>query len=1084
LAKSDDLSRTQRWLVRKQAPIRLTALASVVGLLAIVIWDLYTTMVTGGTAATFQGEVLGDLPFLVLFLVILYYILSRYSNALEKAQVNTRYQASLVDNVADVIIATDLNFTITSWNKGAEKLYGWTTEEALGKNVIDFLKTQFHSGPKEDVIARLSKERSVRGEVSQVCKDGRTIEVKGSISALVDVEGTRIGYVNIGVDITETRRAEEALRESEEKFRSIFESSGVGIGIATPDGHIIQANPTLLSMLGLSETEIHETRIHEYIHPDDLERVMATREKMLATGSLDYQSEERFGHKGGRYRWLARTESSVRGTDGRPLYTVAILADITSRKEAEEALHLSEHEYLLLFTNMPDGFAYLSMVLDEGGKPVDCVFLKVNGEFEKLTGLKAADVVGRRVTEAIPGILEDKFDWIGAFGKVALEGKSIAFEEFSEALHRWYSVSAYSPKKGYFCAVFSDVTERMKAAVAIRDLAKFPSENPSPVLRLDGDGVVIYANAPGQSMLASLGCKVGAPAPQGIRERVREAMEANSVRRDEVEAGGVPFDLSFSPMVGSGYCNVYGVDMAVRKKAEAALRESEEKFRSMFDSSGVGMGLAAPDGRIIEANPAFLSMVGYSEAEIYGTRIQEYLHPDDVGRVIAAREKMLASGLTSFRGEARFRHKDGHYVWLSQTTTPDRDANGRLLYTIAVLEDITSRKEAQEALRESEEKFRKAFVVGPDAFCVLEEGRLLEVNDRFVAMFGYSREEAVGMSSDQLGLYDDPSGRERVLSELKTKGVVRNMELNGRRRNGEVFPGLLSASLLQAEGRNLILGTIRDITELKRAAEELKVYSTRLEELVQERTAELEETHRALLESERLAAIGRVSTQLAHDLRNPLAGIKTEAYILGELLPKSLDPRAKDTLRLLSGSADHAGKVIEDLLEYTRNLEPPKQQLELGAFIAGAATAYPIPKGIRLVVRKAPKVYVLAEHSQLAKVVNGLLENAVDAMPHGGKLTISFELKGGSVSFSVADTGAGISKPDLLKVFQPFYTTKAKGLGLGLPIARKIAEAHGGSLELKSKQGAGTKVTVTLPIASETPDRAQTPQAKLMTNRP
>lgn len=288
MAKSDDLSRIERWLVREQTPIRLTALGFVLGLLAIIVRELYSTVQTGGTAASFYGEVITDLPFLAISVVILFYLLFRYSSAVEKAQAKIRYQGSLVDNVADVIIATDLNLVTTSWNKGAEKLYGWAAEEALGKNVIDFLKTQFHSGPKEDVIARLSKDGVVRGEISQVCKDGRTIEVKGSTSALVDVEGTRVGYVNIGVDITETKRAEEALRKSEERFRSIFDSSGVGIGIATPDGRIIDANPTLLSMLGLSETESRGTSIQEYIHPDDMERVKAAREKMLVTGALDY----------------------------------------------------------------------------------------------------------------------------------------------------------------------------------------------------------------------------------------------------------------------------------------------------------------------------------------------------------------------------------------------------------------------------------------------------------------------------------------------------------------------------------------------------------------------------------------------------------------------------------------------------------------------------------------------------------------------------------------------------------------------------------------------------------------------------
>jgi signal transduction histidine kinase len=158
-----------------------------------------------------------------------------------------------------------------------------------------------------------------------------------------------------------------------------------------------------------------------------------------------------------------------------------------------------------------------------------------------------------------------------------------------------------------------------------------------------------------------------------------------------------------------------------------------------------------------------------------------------------------------------------------------------------------------------------------------------------------------------------------------------------------------------------------------------------------------------------------------------------------------------------------------DLLEYTRVKEPTRQQLELGACVADAAAAFPLPKSVKLVVNKAPRVRILAEQGQLAKVVRTLLDNAVEAMPRGGRLTVSFELKGGSVSFSATDTGMGIDKADLTKVFLPFYSTKAKGLGLSLNIARRIIGAIGGSMELESTCGKGTKVTVTLPIASELP---------------
>ena len=143
--------------------------------------------------------------------------------------------------------------------------------------------------------------------------------------------------------------------------------------------------------------------------------------------------------------------------------------DITERKRAETALQVSESKYRSLFANMISGFGYHQIVLNRNGKPVDYIFLEINNAFEKLTGLKRENIVGKKATEIIPGIENDPADWIGTYGKVALTGKETAFENYSDALKRWFSVSTYSPQKGYFVAIFDDITERKQVEDALRE---------------------------------------------------------------------------------------------------------------------------------------------------------------------------------------------------------------------------------------------------------------------------------------------------------------------------------------------------------------------------------------------------------------------------------------------------------------------------------------------------------------------------------------------------------------------------------------------------------------------------------------
>ena len=185
-------------------------------------------------------------------------------------------------------------------------------------------------------------------------------------------------------------------------------------------------------------------------------------------------------------------------------------------------------QFDMFIDKMLDGFAYHKIVVDAAGKPVDYVFLEVNHAFEKMTGLKKEQIIGKRVTEVLPGIEKDPADLIGVYGRVALTGEPVQFENHAEPLGKWFKIAAYCPEKGHFVALFEDITERKQQEREIENLAKFPSENPNPIFRIDGKGTILYGNQAGASFLTVWNSKVGERAPEHISQVVVDALASIS----------------------------------------------------------------------------------------------------------------------------------------------------------------------------------------------------------------------------------------------------------------------------------------------------------------------------------------------------------------------------------------------------------------------------------------------------------------------------------------------------------------------------------------------------------------------------
>jgi PAS domain S-box-containing protein len=246
--------------------------------------------------------------------------------------------------------------------------------------------------------------------------------------------------------------------------------------------------------------------------------------------------------------------------------------------------------------------------------------------------------------------------------------------------------------------------------------------------------------------------------------------------------------------------------------------------------------------------------------------------------------------------------------------------------------------------------------------------------------------------------------------------------------------------------------------------QQVKEYAQHLEEKVEERTKQLKEMQQQLLKSERLAAIGELAAMIGHDLRNPLTGIAGATYYLKTKCGPKIDDKSKEMLRIIEKDIENSNKIINDLLEYSREIKLDLNESNPRSIMKEALSTVKIPRKIRVadLTRDKPKIRV--DTDKMKRVFANMLKNAVDAMPKGGKLTIESRESNGDLEIVFSDTGAGMSEDTLKNIYRPLFTTKAKGMGFGLPICKRFVEAHGGKIYARSTISKGSTFTVTLPL--------------------
>jgi signal transduction histidine kinase len=246
--------------------------------------------------------------------------------------------------------------------------------------------------------------------------------------------------------------------------------------------------------------------------------------------------------------------------------------------------------------------------------------------------------------------------------------------------------------------------------------------------------------------------------------------------------------------------------------------------------------------------------------------------------------------------------------------------------------------------------------------------------------------------------------------------------------------------------------------------QQVREYAQRLEEKVEERTKQLKVAEQQLVKSERLAAIGELAAMIGHDLRNPLTGISGATYYLKAKCSPKMDSRSKEMFKVIQKDIEYSNKIINDLLEYSREIKLDLNESNPRAMVKEALSAVNVPKRVKVADLTKDKPKIRVDTDKMKRVFVNIIKNAVDAMPKGGKLTLESRESNGDLEVVFSDTGVGMSEKTLRNIYRPLFTTKAKGMGFGLPICKRFVEAHGGKIHVTSTVGKGSTFIITLPI--------------------
>ncbi|WP_420238594.1 PAS domain S-box protein [Telmatobacter bradus] len=757
--------------------------------------------------------------------------------------------ASIVENSVDAVFTTDAQGYITRWNRGTERLLGYTPAEIIGRRVLELISD--HQRP---MVSKKLESRQ-KGEVypdydTVMChKSGEEIDVSVSVSSICDSAGAVTGFLSFVRDARERKRLERTLIEAERKYRALFDSALEGIYQISMEGKFLTANLSCARLLGYDSVEELKTSIGEVGTELWVEQTDRTRYLEAVHSSTDpvMGFACRFHRRDGSVIWVSLNSRLVRDAQNEPRYHEGFFEDITVHVQSMQALTASENR----FRNLFEDSKIAQLLVD----PLTEEILNANHAAAEFYGYPIEKLVGNNIAllnhmpqekirqERQNAVLQNRTFF--NFKHWLASGEVRDVQVYSSPID-------YGDKIVLLTNIF-DVTEKVRAEQVLRETA----DSLAQAQKIGGLGSYTVDLLSGQCTTSTVLDEIFGLLPEDPRTlecwfammhpEDHEAMQAyfaveimekhtplnreyrivrpsDGVERWVHALGHLDYDEADQPVQLRGVIK----DITEVKQAELRLRASEQRYRTTFQMNiDTVLVSRIRDGVFLDASRAIKDVMGYTRAEVVGKTSMELGFWAEESDYQNVRRELLEHGVCH-NYQAQFVKKDGGLLWgLMSVSIVEIDGEPCAL---SITRDITQAKlaeqrlaEAQKALRISEERYRTVFQATLDCISIhrLKDNILIDVNSAFLDMFGYESQEVLGNTSLNLDLWAEPSAREKMYQVMREQGSFRDARTRFRKKNGELIWVMISSSLIEIEGTACVLNIIRDVSDAKAAEDKI-----------------------------------------------------------------------------------------------------------------------------------------------------------------------------------------------------------------------------------------------------------------------